>query len=181
MPGRVKTRLIPALGPEGAAALAARMLADTLAEAIAAGTGPVELCADPGPAQPDWQGLIPAGVEASAQGAGGLGTRLSRAARRALKGGEPALLVGTDCPSLDRARLRAAARVVESGKAIIHPAMDGGYVLLGLVMHHPSIFAGIAWSGPDVAADTIARFDALGWPIEIAEALRDVDEPGDLA
>ena len=181
MPGRVKTRLIPALGAEGAAALARQMLESTFAAAITADIGPVELCADPAPEDPAWAGLIPPGVETFPQGEGDLGARLSRASARTVSHGERVLLIGADCPALDAARLRAAAAALDEHDACILPAEDGGYVLLGLTRHDPGLFENIGWSGPDVARGTIARLAALGWRTWVGETLRDVDEPADLA
>jgi hypothetical protein len=176
----VKTRLIPALGPDGAAALAAEMLARTVAEALAAAVGPVELCADPDPGSPEWAGLLPGDVEVSAQGDGDLGARMARAARRTIDRGERVLLIGTDCPGLDRTRLQAAAAALDHHPATLHPTEDGGYALLGLDRFDPSLFEGIAWSTADVAATTVARIRALGWPHHVGETLRDIDEPADL-
>jgi hypothetical protein len=173
-PGRVKTRLIPALGPEGAAQLAAEMLDLTIAQAVATGL-PVELCGEPDAAF--WSG---AAVALTAQGEGDLGERLARAARRVLAD-EPILLIGADCPALDRARLAAAAEALDRHAAVIHPAEDGGYVLLGLARFDPSLFAGIAWSSPTVCTETLARIEALGWSVDVRETLADVDEPEDLA
>lgn len=175
VPGRVKTRLVPALGAEGAAALAAEMLERTIAEALAS-VCDVELCGDPDPAG-WWHG--PA-VTFSAQGEGDLGERLARAAKRALRRG-PVLLIGSDCPALDRQRLREAAVALASDDAVIHPAEDGGYALLGLRAFDASIFEGMEWSTPSVAAETRARIAALGWSLREGETLRDVDEPADLA
>ena len=178
--GKVKTRLIPALGAEGAAALAAEMLHRTAGEAAAAALGPVELCADPEPGHPDWHGQIPPGLDLSAQGEGDLGQRMARAARRAIDDGEHVILIGTDCPDLDRVRLAEAAAALERHDAIIHPARDGGYVLLGLRRFDPSLFEGIAWSTSAVAAATIARIEALGWSLKVGATLHDMDEPADL-
>lgn len=189
-PGRVKTRLIPALGAEGAAALAARMLACTLVAAFeAAGAadtadpalGVVELCASPAPGDPAWQGVVvPAGLRWSAQGEGDLGARMAGAARRVLAGGERVLLIGTDCPALDAACLRAAAEALDEVEAVIVPSFDGGYVLLGLRRFDPSLFEGIAWSTSTVAAATRARLAALAWPYRELPALHDIDVPADL-
>lgn len=179
--GRVKTRLIPVLGEAGAATLACAMLRDTVAQAIAAGLGVPELCASPAPGSDDWRGLLPSGVDATDQGDGDLGERLSRAAARGVAGGAPVLLIGTDCPDLNAERLRDAAAMLETHDAVIMPATDGGYVLLGLARYDPSLFAGIAWSTDTVARDTIARVEALGWSLHMGETLRDIDEPGDLA
>jgi hypothetical protein len=174
VPGRVKTRLIPALGAEGAAGLAAEMLATTVDAALATGL-PVELCGEPDPSR--WYRGAP--VSLSAQGPGDLGRRLARAAERTLASG-PALLIGTDCPALDAGRLRAAAAALDTHDAFIHPTKDGGYALLALRRFHPSLFEGIPWSTISVAADTRARIEALGWPVQVGDTLADVDEPKDL-
>lgn len=177
VPGQVKTRLIPALGAQGAAALAREMLDRTLAEAQATGLA-VELCGDPDPA--GWLGPEPR-VRVTAQGSGDLGERLARAARRVLGEGGRLLLIGTDCPELDRRRLREAAAALDTHDAVIHPADDGGYALLGLKRFDPSLFEGISWSTGAVASETIARIQALDWSFWVGESLRDVDRPADLA
>ena len=180
VPGRAKTRLIPALGEAGAARLAHRMLAGTVAEANLAGLGIPELCATPHPGDPQWSGLLPAGVRVSDQGEGDLGERLASAARRVIGDGERILLIGTDCPDLDGVRLRAAASQLDHHDAVIHPAVDGGFVLLGLRRFDASVFRGIAWSTDSVAEDTKARISALGWSLYVGDTLRDIDEPADL-
>ncbi len=181
VPGRVKTRLIPALGDERAARLAEEMLHRTAVEALSSGVGAVELCADPPPGHPDWLGRIPLGLVPTAQGEGDLGERLARAARRVVGEGDRVLLIGTDCPELDASRLAAAAAALERHDAAILPAEDGGYALLGLARFDSSLFEGIAWSTATVAAETIGRIDALGWSLHVGETLRDIDEPADLA
>lgn len=179
--GLAKTRLIPARGAAGAAALAARMLAHTLHHALASGMGAVELCAAPAPADPAWAGIeLPAGVVCTAQGEGDLGARMARAARRALGAGEAVLLVGTDCPALDAACLRQAAGALRETDAVIAPAADGGYALLGLRRFDTGLFEDIAWSTPAVAATTLARLHALGWSCVRLPLMHDIDEPGDL-
>jgi len=174
VPGQVKTRLIPALGEEGAATLAGKMLVDTCREAVAAQVGPVELCLS------GKLSHVPAGVEVSDQGEGDLGQRLARAAERVIGGGEAAIFIGTDCPGLDSRRLRSATSELERHDAVMHPTFDGGYALLGLRQYDPSIFSGIEWSTPTVAAATVARFNALGWSLHVGDMLLDVDEPADL-
>ena len=180
VPGSAKTRLIPLLGEVGAACLAQRMLADTIAHAFAAKLGTPELCATPHPDDPQWAGHLPTGVRLSDQGPGDLGERLAAATRRVVDGGERILLIGTDCPELDGTYLGAAAAQLEHYDAVIHPAQDGGYVLLGLGRAHEPLFADMAWSTDTVAATTIARIKALGWSLFIGDSLRDIDEPADL-
>ncbi|MEO8141224.1 MAG: TIGR04282 family arsenosugar biosynthesis glycosyltransferase [Sphingomicrobium sp.] len=180
VPGRVKTRLIPLLGEEGASRLAGRMLADTVAHAKSARLSTPELCALPDPDDPSWNAHRPAGVWLSGQGPGDLGQRMATAAKRVIGGGDRILLIGTDCPDLDGQRLRSAAAQLETHDAVIYPARDGGYVLLGLARTDPSIFAGIVWSTATVASETIARIKALGWKLFVGDKLSDVDEPADL-
>lgn len=178
--GKAKTRLIPALGAAGAAHLAERMLADTVAEVLASGIE-AELCASPAPGSEEWQPFLPAlPIPVTDQGDGDLGARLARAAERVLEQGQRVLLMGSDCPQLRRHRLRAAADALAAHDAVLHPALDGGYALLGLSRFDPSIFTGIPWSTASVASDTVARIQRLGWPLHIGDTLRDVDEPEDL-
>jgi uncharacterized protein len=181
LPGEVKTRLIPRLRPEGAARLAQRMLIATITEADAARLSTPELCGAPHPSGPEWKPFLPAlRLRYSDQGGGDLGARLSRAAHRLVEGGEAVLLIGTDCPELDRHKLRAAAEALHSHDAVIHPTHDGGYALLGLRRFHPSLFERIGWSGPNVAQDTISRIEFLGWSVSLKETLQDIDVPDDL-
>jgi len=180
-PGFAKTRLIPRLGEVGAAALARRMLDHMLASALAAGIGPVELCASPAMEENAWHGIVlPAGIDHSAQGEGNLGARLARHARRILQTGEPLLLVGTDCIELDAHALRAAAHALQDHDCTLHPTLDGGYALLGLRRYDDSLFAEIAWSTDSVARITIERIEQLGWTLHRGAVLHDVDEPADL-
>lgn len=183
VPGRVKTRLIPALGADGAAALAARLLEHALAQARAAALGPVELCADPGPSHPAfdrararWPGL-----HAAEQGAGDLGQRMARALARHLDAGAPrVLLIGTDAPALDAPRLREAARALGDADAVVVPALDGGYALIGLTRPAPALFEGVAWSTPGVLAATRRRAAAAGLRLAELAPLADIDRPEDL-
>lgn len=181
-PGRVKTRLIPALGAQGAARLAARLLHHALEQARTAGVGPVELCMSPEPDSPEWASTpLPPDIATSDQGEGDLGRRMARAALRCIDGNEAALLIGTDCPGLDAERLRQAAARLQDHDAVLHPAEDGGYPLLGLNAFAPELFADMPWSTPAVARLTLERMAARGWRVWNGETLRDFDEPADLA
>jgi len=182
VPGQAKTRLIPALGAEGAGQLAQRMLLDTWRQANAVLVASAELCVTPEPSHADWRGRLPAcAARVTDQGEGDLGERLARAAVRVIEEHEHVILIGTDCPGLTERRLRDACWELESHDAVIHPTFDGGYALLGLRRFDASIFAGIAWSTSSVARETIGRIGALGWSLHLGETLRDIDEPEDLA
>jgi len=198
-PGQAKTRLIPALGAAGAAALAQRLLLHTLAQAVAAQAmsatlqaqqapalvaciDAVELCTSPALSHPDWQGhLLPAGVQHSEQGEGDLGARLARASARALQRSAAVLLIGTDCPALDAATLCHAAQQLAQHDAVVIPANDGGYCLLGFKQHQASLFTDMPWSTAVVAQQTLARCATLGWRVWQGVPLTDIDEPADLA
>ena len=179
--GRAKTRLIPALGGEGAARLAQRMLQATLATAQAAALGPLQLCLSPPPGDPAWAEFAwPAGVELRDQGDGDLGQRMARAVEQGMQQGLPVLLIGTDCPQLTPQLLRQAAEALARHDSVLFPASDGGYVLLGLRHSHPRVFADITWSSASVASSTRARLAELGWSLCEGPELDDIDCPEDL-
>ena len=180
--GLAKTRLIPALGAEGAAALAARLLRHTLAQGAAAGFGALELCAAPDATHP---ALVAAarehGAALATQGEGDLGARMQRALGRRLAAHARVLLIGTDAPALDAAVLHQAATALATHDAVFAPALDGGYALVGLSAHAPErLFAGIAWSTPQVMTTTLERVAELGLRTALLAPLPDIDEPADL-
>jgi len=179
--GYAKTRLIPALGKEEAAKLAKKMLLHTLAEALAADIGIVELCTTPSIQNAAWQGIkLPADVVISEQGEGDLGERMSRATARVIAGEEQVLLIGTDCVEMSGELLRDAAQDLGERDTVIHCTADGGYALLGMKQFSPLLFSAISWSTEVVASSTIARIGQLGWSVHIGKMLHDVDEPKDL-
>jgi rSAM/selenodomain-associated transferase 1 len=180
-PGTVKTRLIPALGPDGAARLATCMLEHMLAAARASAMGPVELCTAPAITSPSWSNFsMPGDITFSEQGEGDLGARMGRNAERILQTGEAVMLVGTDCPALDAPTLRAAGEALARHDSVMHPTADGGYALLGIKRFHPSLFTNIAWSTSTVASTTLQRLLELKWSVARHEELHDIDEPADL-
>jgi glycosyltransferase A (GT-A) superfamily protein (DUF2064 family) len=89
------------------------------------------------------------------------------------------LIVGTDCPVLTPAHLQQAADALQSHDAVLIPAEDGGYVLIGLRRPLPEVFKGVAWSTPRVLAQTEAQLRAAGASWRLLPALWDVDEPAD--
>lgn len=182
-PGEVKTRLARSIGKDRAAAIAARMLDATLAEAVTADIGPVELCGSPDAEAGE---LVRAarrvGVTLHGQGEGDLGQRMARAFARAMQCHERVLAIGTDCPGMTADVLRDAhARLAGEMDAVFRPAIDGGYVLIGLRHYHSALFADIPWSSARVMSVTRKRMRGLGWRWWEGAPLADVDEPADLA
>jgi len=177
--GLAKTRLIAALGADGAARLAERMLQAALAHALDAGIGPVELCVTPtrdDPAFAAWRDAI----AVTEQGGGDLGQRMARALHRVLGSHDRALLIGTDAPALDAAYLRAAAAALHDVDAVFGPTADGGYALVGLRRAAPQLFSAMRWSHDRVMAHTRERLAAAGLRHVELPVLHDIDEPADL-
>jgi rSAM/selenodomain-associated transferase 1 len=188
-PGQAKTRLVPALGPQGAAALAARMLQHALGEALACGAEAVELRITPdgdeAAADPALQALqalrrTHPGLRIAGQGEGDLGQRMARALEAALRTHGAALLLGTDAPGLDAARIAEAAAALRTHDAVFVPALDGGYALVGLARPAPALFEGIAWSTPQEMAQTRARAASAGLAWCELAPVADIDEAADL-
>lgn len=178
--GMAKTRLQPALGVEGAAAIAKKLLLHSIEQALATGFT-VELCVSPAPTDPCWQDLeLPANLQWSAQAQGDLGLRMLMASQNALNDFDKVLLMGTDCPDLIVEQLQSAAQQLEQHDTVMIPAFDGGYVLLGFKQVDASLFANITWSTSSVAAVTQQRIKALDWSLALLDPLVDIDEPDDL-
>ncbi len=180
-PGAVKTRLVPLLGAEGAAALHARLVKCTLDTARAASFKRVQLHCAPDVTDPFFRfckGHY--GVTLEAQVGGDLGARMLAAFEKALAAHACVLLLGTDCPALTARHLRQAEKDLRDGAdAVFVPCEDGGYALIGLRRVDAKLFDGIAWSTDSVMADTRVRLKELGWSSHELETLWDVDRPED--
>ncbi len=183
-PGLAKTRLIPALGAQGAARLAQRMLAHTLQQARAAALGPVWLLGTPGAEAADFGLPADHGLHLAAQGEGDLGARMQRAFAQVFATGDckAALLVGTDAPALDAKRLQQAAATLAMHETVFVPAHDGGYALIGLQVATPlpPVFDDMPWSTPALMQRTRERLCASGHRRAELPAVADIDEPADL-
>jgi rSAM/selenodomain-associated transferase 1 len=178
-PGRVKTRLAPLLGDKGAASLHAQLVERTLQTALAAGLGGVELYCSPG-INVAFFGRMKKrfGIRLREQGRGNLGDRMYRALRR----NPYAILIGSDCPALRPADLRAAARALNEGfDAVLSPAEDGGYALIGVLRASRELFTGIEWGSARVLAQTRSRLRRLRWQWTELRTVWDVDRPEDVA
>jgi uncharacterized protein len=184
--GRAKTRLIPVLGAEGAARFQASSLLDTDALVSALGW-PSRLFLSPISARSRVVSLG-ASVPIDGQGGGLLGTRMARALERllALTGVDRALLIGTDSPDLPRVLLESAAESLREHAAVLVPAADGGYVLIGLRGGAVSkgtlrrILSPVAWSTPHTCRDTVRSLRANGVDPALLDPWSDVDGPDDL-
>lgn len=182
-PGRVKTRLQPVLGAHGAARLHERLLRDTVIRFHGAGLCTVELWCTPDAGHPVLQRLgDELGVALRVQHGGDLGERMYHALAAALQVSTYAVVVGCDSPSLTAAHLcEALDRLRQGMDAVIGPARDGGYVLLGVRHCDRALFHGIPWGTDVVVGRTRAALRRLGWRWHELPMQWDVDRPEDLS
>jgi len=179
IPGLAKTRLIPSIGAHAAAVLQERLTERAVATACAADVGPVTLWCAPSIDQSSFQDLawrFP--IVLKQQPDGDLGDRMLGAI--AANNGQT-IVIGTDCPALTPAHLRAAAAALDDADAVLIPAEDGGYVLIGARAVHLDLFSDIDWGTLSVLAQTRTRIAALGLKAVELPALWDVDTDADLA
>jgi len=180
VPGLAKTRLAPLLGAEGAAALQEQLTARAVATACAAAIGPVTLWGAPDVSHASFAALARRHtLSLATQPDGDLGARMLAAIQVA---GRPTLVIGTDCPALTPHHLATAAEHLRDGiDAVLIPADDGGYLLIGMRQPEPVLFSGIAWGTDSVAAETRRRLARLGLSWREPARLWDMDRPEDLA
>lgn len=180
--GLAKTRLAPLLGAAGAARAQRGFVLQTLATARAASTGALTLWCAPDAAHRVFRALAQRhGVVAVAQPGGDLGHRMTTALLQhfAQRRHTPLLIIGTDCPALTPGHLQQAADALQGADVVLIPAEDGGYVLVGFRRPVPEVFSQVAWSTPQVLAQTRERLRAVGASWVELETLWDVDEPAD--
>jgi len=177
--GTVKTRLAAVLGADAAASLHAGLVRHAIATAVQARIGPVQLRCLPDTSHPFFERCRDeSGVALEPQRGADLGARM-RDAFESVAG--PLIVIGADCPVLTADHLRSAAATLETKDAVLVPAEDGGYVLLGLARAVPEIFEGVAWGTAAVMAQTRERLAAARVAWSEMPALWDVDRPDDYA
>jgi uncharacterized protein len=173
-PGRAKTRLIPLLGAERAAALHRLLTERTVAAARASELEvEVRITGAPTGAFADWLG---SDIRLVDQGEGDLGDRLRRAARPA-----PVLFVGSDLPDLSAELLVDAARQLKGERVVLGPAEDGGYWAIGMGEALDFLFHSMPWGTDRVFELTMARLRQQGLAPVLLPKLADCDRPEDLA
>jgi hypothetical protein len=178
--GRVKTRLAAEIGGEAALRVYVRLAEHALEQARAAGAE-VRVHYTPADAGERVQAWLGPGAAYLPQAEGDLGERMRDAFDAAFAAGfRRVVIIGSDLPDLSAELLRRAFALLDAGEAVLGPARDGGYWLLGLRRPVPEVFRGIAWSTAEVFAETVARLRAEGIEPALLEVLSDVDEAADL-
>jgi rSAM/selenodomain-associated transferase 1 len=177
VPGQVKTRLTPPFSPAQAAVLAEAALADTL-ETVAATPVSRRVLALAG-APGRW---LPPGFDVFPQRGGGLDERLAGAFADAYQG-DPMVLIGMDTPQVTPELLTDAALPLMSGEAqaVLGPAADGGFWLLGLQAPNWSLLRGVPMSQPDTGRAQLDRLLSAGLRVATLPELTDVDHAEDAA
>ena len=179
LPGLAKTRLIPRLGAAGAASLQRWLLRRTVKTALDANIGPVNLWGTPDARHPDFDACLAYGpITLRQQPEADLGTRI-HAALLASPAPGGCLVIGTDCAVLTADILRQAAATLQRKPAVLTPAEDGGYVLMGLRKPCMPVFSQVDWGTSYVLEQT--RRHLLMQELEWAElpTLWDIDRPED--
>ncbi len=181
-PGRAKTRLIPALGPEGAAELHAEMVRHTfrrMSDLDEIGRISVEVWFSGGDAK-RFKAAFGERVYRP-QPEGDLGDRMAYAFNKMLLDACAAVIIGTDCPAISERIVLDAFDALQDHDIVLGPANDGGYYLIGLRKPVPDLFDGMPWGTSLVLSETLARAEQLGLVVHQLPPLDDVDEPADLA
>ncbi len=183
-PGTTKTRLIPALGPEGAAQLQLRMTQQVLktCRVFAQQRGPAEIeIRHRGGSSQQLVETFGAGTYRP-QASGSLGERLSQAIETAFTEAASAVIViGSDCPDLRSDRLETASDALTQHDLVLGPARDGGYYLIGMRRPIPELFPGsMPWGTGEVQAITLALAARQGLSVHLLPTLTDIDRADDL-
>lgn len=182
--GKVKTRLIPALGPLGALEAHLTLTRQVLSHLLATGH-PVEFWWDQHlrDGSPE-ASLIAAELEASGvcarvQFEGNLGYRMLSALNDGLARATRVVIVGSDCPSVDPAYIQAALDALDTSDVVLGPAEDGGFVLIAARRTDPEMLDGVVWGSRVALKQTQAQLKRRGVTTGLLDYRWDVDEIGD--
>ena len=180
LPGRVKTRLSPALRPDEAADLYRALLLDTI-DVVESTDARVTVAFTSATDRRALERLLGRRRRLLLQPPGDMGARIEGVLDRLREhGARRALVVGSDCPGLTPERVREAWQALENAPAVLGPALDGGFYLLGLARAETGLLRGIPWSTAAVLESTRARLHERGLPVHELPPERDLDTPRDL-
>ena len=182
IPGEVKTRLAALLGADRAAGLQAGLIRHALSTAVQARVGALELWCAPDVSHPFFERCAKEfGASLKRQEGADLGERMRRAFDASFAEGAALIVIGADCPALRSTDLEEAAAQLRTHDAVIAPAEDGGYVLVGLARPAPMLFEGIAWGTSAVMGETRSKLARAGVRFKELATFWDVDRPEDYA
>ena len=177
VPGRAKTRLASHIGEARAAAVYGVMLQHTVAEALHSELPVILELAE----EPSREWTSPGCLSWVVQAEGDLGVRMRTAFERCFdRGYDRVVLVGSDIPGLSRVHLRRSIQLLRNVPAVLGPARDGGYYLVGQSAPGADLFTAIPWSVPETLEATRQRLVDLSLGYGEVETLSDVDRFDDL-
>jgi rSAM/selenodomain-associated transferase 1 len=181
-PGESKTRLVPPLTLEEAAALARALLIDQLDHLAKFRGAELFIAYTPIEAAPLVHALAPKPFSCFPQAGKDLGARMQEVFRYLFAAGfESVVLIGSDLPPIAAQTFDAAYAALSAGRdVVLGPTMDGGYYLVGMSRLVADIFAGIRWSRADVLDRTLEKIRGAGLSWELLQLCQDIDTPEDL-
>ncbi|MEB3225284.1 MAG: TIGR04282 family arsenosugar biosynthesis glycosyltransferase [Synechococcus sp.] len=181
IPGQTKTRLIPALGAEGAAHLQRQLTEHTLQTVKALTDIDISIYFAGGslPQMQDWLGDE---WTLQAQQGKNLGDRLIHAFQTSNQQGyDKTVVIGIDCPGITSVILETAFLNLDAAEVVLGPALDGGYYLIGLRRNMPELFTDMPWGTEQVFQETQTRSQRLHLSLALLPSLQDIDYPEDLS
>jgi rSAM/selenodomain-associated transferase 1 len=175
-PGQTKTRLIPALGVGGAAKLHRRLGIHTV-KTVGSFNPEIHYSGGDPNLMHNWLGDF----KYVTQSKGDLGDRMKQAFQLGFdQGCDRIVMIGTDCPAIDKALIDRAFLALNKIEVVFGPAIDGGYYLIGLRKQILELFSTIEWSTASVLQDSLTIVKDLDLSYELLEILPDIDRPEDL-
>ena len=181
VPGRVKTRLFPAVGKRKATEIYQRLFCQTLEVAQQSEFKRIELWVDGSTNHPFFRRVRKRyGYRFYPQLGQGLGRRMQYAINHALGRYRSVVLLGCDCSGLTADDLNQARQSLKAIDVVLGPAIDGGYYLIGLNKALPCLFTGMPWGSKAVLKETIKRVKFAGLQYQELARHRDIDNSSDV-
>lgn len=177
LPGKVKTRLAKDLGEEKAVEFYKKLLKITRTEAEKTKSVKWLCYGDFINEDDEWTADF---FEKKLQSGNNLGERMSMFFKKGFEAGfKRIVIIGSDCPDIQSSDLNGAFDILKKSDAVIGPANDGGYYLLGL-SKNVDLFQNKEWSTESVFEDTLDDFKKENLTFQIIEEKIDLDTVEDL-
>ena len=179
--GEVKTRLQPEYTPEQSLAVHKRLMLHTLELTKNLKDFDIELCCAPDRNTSfflECEKKFP--ISLNNQEGADLGERMAFSLSVSLQRYEKVIVIGTDCPDIEVDYITQAFAALDENDAVIGPASDGGYVLLGLTNFSMELFTNISWGSEKVFTQTKKVLENLSWSFKELGIMHDLDRPEDL-
>ena len=151
IPGKVKTRLAAEVGDVRAMDIYKKLVSRTR-EVVSGLHLSTFIYYSAFLAEDEWSSVI---FEKRVQQGTDLGKRMSNAIRDILKEKQKVILIGSDCPTINQDHIKEAFNQLSTNQVVIGPSYDGGYYLIGMDNHYPTLFSGISWSTSSVLEQTM--------------------------